>query len=189
MISQPNNLYIVISQTGTVLSRILKRITGAEYNHASISLAEDLSKMYSFGRRNPYNPFWGGFVLESPHTGTFRRFSSTKVLVLGMNISENQYIELSRLIDTMWKVRKRYRYNYIGLFVAIFHKTVKKNNCFYCSEFVADILMKIGIEGVERLPNKVIQPIHFLNLPHKQIYCGRLSDYTCTSNLEIGKEK
>ena len=41
-------VYIVISQTGTVLSRILKLITGAEYNHASISLADDLSVMYSF---------------------------------------------------------------------------------------------------------------------------------------------
>ena len=60
-------LYIVISQTGTLLSRILKYITGAEYNHASISLSRDLDKMYSFGRRHPYYPFWGGFVIESPH--------------------------------------------------------------------------------------------------------------------------
>ena len=50
-------IFIVISQTGTVLSRILKRITGAEYNHASLSLSPDLKKMYSFGRRHPYNPF------------------------------------------------------------------------------------------------------------------------------------
>ena len=27
-------IFIVITQTGTMLSRILKRITGAEYNHA-----------------------------------------------------------------------------------------------------------------------------------------------------------
>ena len=46
-------LYIVISQTGTLLSRILKHITGAEYNHASISMSRDLEKMYSFGRRHP----------------------------------------------------------------------------------------------------------------------------------------
>lgn len=28
-------IFIVITQTGTMLSRILKRVTGAEYNHAS----------------------------------------------------------------------------------------------------------------------------------------------------------
>ena len=70
-------IFIVITQTGTMLSRILKRITGAEYNHASLSLSQDLTRMYSFGRRHPYNPFWGGFVIESPHAGTFRRFSDT----------------------------------------------------------------------------------------------------------------
>lgn len=69
MSNQNKQLYIVISQTGTLLSRILKQITGAEYNHASISLSRDLERMYSFGRRHPYNPFWGGFVIESPRTG------------------------------------------------------------------------------------------------------------------------
>lgn len=47
MSNQNKQLYIVISQTGTLLSRILKQITGAEYNHASISLSRDLERMYS----------------------------------------------------------------------------------------------------------------------------------------------
>ena len=80
-------IFIVISQTGTVLSRILKRVTGAEYNHASLSLSPDLKKMYSFGRRHPYNPFWGGFVIESPHAGTFRRFSNTTAVILAVEIT------------------------------------------------------------------------------------------------------
>ena len=46
MSNQNKQLYIVISQTGTLLSRILKQITGAEYNHASISLSRDLERMY-----------------------------------------------------------------------------------------------------------------------------------------------
>lgn len=77
-------IFIVITQTGTMLSRILKRITGAEYNHASLSLSRDLTRMYSFGRRHPYNPFWGGFVIESPHAGTFRRFSDTTAIILAV---------------------------------------------------------------------------------------------------------
>ena len=36
MNTRNKQLYIVISQTGTLLSRILKALTGAEYNHASI---------------------------------------------------------------------------------------------------------------------------------------------------------
>ena len=31
--------------------------------------------MYSFGRKNAYNPFFGGMVKESVDTGTFKRFT------------------------------------------------------------------------------------------------------------------
>ena len=99
MSNQNRQLYIVISQTGTLLSRILKQITGAEYNHASISLSRDLERMYSFGRRHPYNPFWGGFVIESPRIGTFKRFSETKVLVLSVSVTEEQHAELKEMLD------------------------------------------------------------------------------------------
>ena len=91
---QTRQLYIVLSQTGTLLSRLIRYITGAEYNHASISMSEDLEKMYSFGRIHPYNPFWRGFVVESPHTGTFKRFSDTKAKILVVDIDEERYIEL-----------------------------------------------------------------------------------------------
>ena len=106
-------VYIVISQTGTALSRILKFITGAKYNHASISLEPDLSTMYSFGRTNPYNPFHGGFVTESPNYGTFKRFSGTKVEVLSIAVSEGQYINLGQMLEGMAKNKKRYHYNYL----------------------------------------------------------------------------
>ena len=62
--------------------------------------------MYSFGRRHPYNPFWGGFVIESPRTGTFKRFSETKVLVLSVSVTEEQHAELKEMLDVMWKRRR-----------------------------------------------------------------------------------
>ena len=136
-------IFIVITQTGTMLSRILKRITGAEYNHASLSLSQDLTRMYSFGRRHPYNPFWGGFVIESPHAGTFRRFSDTTAIIL------------------LWK----------------------RSNRYYCSEFVEDMLLHAEVRGAGELHARVVQPIHFLKLPHTRLYTGRLRDYPhCTAS-------
>lgn len=169
-------LYIVISQTGTLLSRIIRVVTGAEYNHASISVSADLEEMYSFGRRHPYNPFWGGFVIESPHKGTFKRFSDTKVIVIAVEISEKQYIEISNSLMRMYLQKENYHYNYLGLFLAAFHIERKKENCYYCSEFVGDILVKNQIIDANEL-DSIVQPIHFLSLPHKQLYCGKLSEY------------
>ncbi len=112
------HVYIVISQTGTLLSRFLKLVTKAEYNHASISLVPDLSTMYSFGRKNPYNPFWAGFVTESARFGTFKRFSKTRIVVLDIAVSEEQYLAISRRIQIMTMLKQHYHYNYLGLWLA-----------------------------------------------------------------------
>ena len=152
MSNQNRQLYIVISQTGTLLSRILKQITGAEYNHASISLSRDLERMYSFGRRHPYNPFWGGFVIESLRTGTFKRFSETKVMVLSVSVTEEQHA---------------------------FHIVWKQESCYYCSEFVGELLTKSRVDGTEQLRSSIIQPMQFLRMPHTLLYCGKLREYVC----------
>ena len=57
-------IYIVLTYTGTILSRIVKFYTGKEYSHVSIALDENLEEMYSFGRLHPYVAFIGGFVHE-----------------------------------------------------------------------------------------------------------------------------
>ena len=170
-------LYIVISQTGTLLSRILRFITGAEYNHASISVSADLEQMYSFGRRHPYNPFWGGFVMESPHTGTFKRFPKTRIIVLALPVSDEIHCEIQKRLSSMYEHREDYHYNYLGLFLAGIHIRRKKDYCYYCSEFVRDILMEFQVKGASRL-SPIVQPMHFLSLTPAPIYCGKLSEYT-----------
>ena len=170
-------VYIVISQTGTVLSRILKLITGAEYNHASISLADDLSVMYSFGRRNPYNPFWGGFVCESASTGLFKRFPKTEVIVLEMALDAQKHQKISKAIDDMKLNKKKLKYNYFGLILAFFKKEHRFKNKFYCSEFVKYILRDFDVLSGEDLSG-VLQPIHFLKLPLNEVYKGTLIEYT-----------
>ena len=101
--SDDKKIYIVVSQTGTIISKLLKIITRKEYNHSSISLKEDLSIMYSFGRLNPYNPFLGGFVIEAPNYGTFKRFNKTQAIVLCLDIDSETHNNIQLHIDSMLK--------------------------------------------------------------------------------------
>ena len=169
-------VYIVLSQTGTILSRILKLLTRAPYNHSSIALTEDLQTMYSFGRVHPYNPFIGGFVQESPAYGTFKRFKNTKVMVLETEISSDTYSELGQLIQQMMKEKARYHYNYLGLFLAAIRVHRQKRDCYYCSEFVKAMVVRMGLPGAEEIPD-IVKPIHFLTVPHKTVYVGKLQEY------------
>ena len=85
-------IYIVISQTGSIVSKILKVLTGAAYNHASIALDASLKPMYSFARKYTYSPFWGAYIKETPEKGALRRFvKNTKAKV----ISVASWVELN----------------------------------------------------------------------------------------------
>ena len=42
-------LYIILTHTGTILSKIIRYLTKDEFSHVSIALDADLEKMYSFG--------------------------------------------------------------------------------------------------------------------------------------------
>ena len=77
----------------------------------------------------------------------------------------------------MMALKEHYHYNYLGLWLAGLRICYRKKRCFYCSEFVKDLLKKQDIHGVDAL-DSIVQPIHFLSLPTaQQVYTGLLRDY------------
>ena len=173
---QTKKVYIVLSQTGTILSRILKLVTRAPYNHSSIALTEDLQTMYSFGRTHPYNPFHGGFVRESPAYGTFKRFKNTKIMVLETEVSADRYSEIGQLVQQMFAEKARYHYNYRGLFLAALRIHAKKTDCYYCSEFIKYLALSMKLPEADKLP-AIVKPMQLLALPHVTVYEGILREY------------
>lgn len=173
------NVYIILTYTGTILSRVIRLYTHNEYAHVSIALDEDLKQMYSFGRINPYIAFIGGFVHESPKWGTFKRFKDTKALIYKLEVTDEQYNIISGKIQKMGEEKSIYSFNVIGLFAAGFHKKVSKQNAFYCAEFIKYLLDNAKIEN--NLPYPV-KPQDFNNYLKEEIkaeliYNGKLREY------------
>ena len=173
-------IYIVVTHTGTVLSRIIKNYTQDEFSHVSISLDKELKEMYSFGRLNPYNPFWGGFVQEGINFGTFKRFRKTVCKIYSLKITEEQYNNVRGMIEYIKSSKQLHKFNVIGLFAVGFNKRISFENSFYCAEFVKYVLDKSGIEN--NLP-ELIKPEDFKNIQGlNEIYSGRLRKYQITKN-------
>jgi len=170
-------IYIVLTHTGTALSTIIKYYTKDEFSHVSISLDEELEEMYSFGRLNPYNPFWGGFVHESIKNGTFKRFKNTRTDIYSLNIEDEQYNKLVKIINHFKMNTQKYSFNILGLAcVSIKRKIIRKNN-FYCAEFVKHVLKSAGITSVAELP-EIIKPEDFKKIEGLQLeYKGLLKKY------------
>lgn len=166
-------IYIILTHTGTTLSKIIKKYTKDEFSHVSIALDANLQEMYSFGRLNPYNPFWAGFVHESIHKGTFKRFYNTKTKVYSLEITEEQYQVIKNIIKQIKK--GNYKFNILGLIAVGFHKRIRLRNSFYCAEFVKYVMEKAKVET--ELP-ELVKPEDFKYIKGlKEIYNGLLRKY------------
>ena len=169
-------VYIVLTYTGTILSKIVRKYTRKEYSHVSISLDENLNQMYSFGRIYPYNPFIGGFVKESIEYGTFKRFhKKIKTKIYALEVNEKQYENIRRMINNINNDKGNYKFNMIGLMAVAFNLKIKRKKCFYCAEFVKHILDNSNL--TLSLP-EIVKPDDFEDLSDlKEVYSGMLKEY------------
>ena len=168
-------IYFVLTNTGTALSKIVRHFMKDEYAHVSISLDKDLHKMYSFGRLNPYNPFYGGFVHEGVRKRTFRRFKNTKSSIIELEVTDEQYNKIDEMLKIFKRERRKFGFNIRGLFAVYFNKKIRKEKSFYCAEFVKYIAEEAGLEL--QLP-ELVRPEHFKKIPKSLvIYKGLLNDY------------
>ncbi len=170
-----SKIYIVLTYSGTFLSKLVKIYTQKEYSHVSLALDEDLREMYSFGRLNPYVPFFAGFVRESPNFGTFKRFSKTKTKIYSLEVDEIQYEKIRRIIKKIDLDKKYYKFNLIGLFAVALHLKIKREKSFYCAEFVKYVFDNSNLQI--KLPD-LVKPTDFANIEGcSEVYTGMLNEY------------
>lgn len=180
-------IYIILTHTGTTLSKIIKNYTKDEFSHVSIFLDKDLNEMYSFGRLNPYNPFWGGFVHEGINFGTFKRFKNTVCRIFAINVTEEQFNNVKGIIEYIKNSKQLQNFNVIGLFAVGFNIKISFENSFYCAEFVKYVLDKSDIKN--NLP-EMIRPEDFKKLEDSSIiYDGLLRNYQSSTININGKLK
>lgn len=169
-------IYIILTHTGTALSTVIKYYTKDEFSHISLALDENLEEMYSFGRLNPYNPFWGGFVHENIKYGTFKRFKNTRTEIYSLQIEDEQYEKINKIIKYFNANKQKYSFNILGLICVSIKKQIKRKNNFYCAEFVKHVLKFAGIDTKE-LPD-IIKPEDFKKIENIKLeYKGLLRKY------------
>lgn len=167
-------IYIVLTDTGTLLSKAIGMYTRKDLNHASIAFDEQLTEMYSFGRKQRHNPFIGGFVKENAADGIFR---DATCAIFSYQVSDEEYDRMRRRIRHIEMNKEQYRYNFIGLFGVAVNKGIQRNHAFFCSQFVATIVNEGGLQMFSIAPN-LVQPHHFAQLKClKPVYQGELQSY------------
>lgn len=137
-------IYVVFSSTPYFIGKAIRKITGEQYNHVSISLDADLTQMYGFARRYYRTPLYGGFVRES-HARFCPKGVGTDICLCRLPVTEAQYTHLKTRLTGMYKEKDRYIYNHLSALGALFHKSVKVKDAYTCVEFCVELLHSLGI--------------------------------------------
>jgi hypothetical protein len=179
------SIYLVLTATGTLVSRCIGLYTKARYNHVSLCLDSKVNEFYSFGRKLRWFPLIGGFVIEHIDSGMFKAYGETTCAIYRLEISDEKYKILGKEITPFINNKKLYGFNIIGLISLMFNMPMNRKNKYFCTQFVASMLQKSGIHDFMK-ENSLVTPQDFYDIPKLEpIFEGRLCDFGKSRALAV----
>ena len=171
-------LYVVLVRCNTILSKMIRYTTQADYTHAAISLDKDLNNMYSFSRRYTNYPFMGCFRNERfDGNGLYAKQYEVPGIILEIPVTKEEYNKAASIIENFVENSHLYKYNYLGLICNFIGVDLQRENRFLCSEFVYHVLYDSEICNFG-IPRGLIRPQNFLTqIKANIVYEGDLKQY------------
>ena len=132
-------VYVVLVHSGTGVSKAIKAISHSEYSHASICFDSSLDKMYSFARKDPRNPFIGGFRYESIGKGFYEQ-KEIPYAVYVVPCTVNQIKKMKKRLNYFIQNQEKFTFDFTGLVTNYLGIVNNPAHRWFCSRFVADVL-------------------------------------------------
>lgn len=132
-------VYVVLVHSGTGVSKAIKAISHSEYSHASICFDSSLDKMYSFARKDPRNPFIGGFRYESIGKGFYEQ-KEIPYAVYVVPCTESQVKKMKKRLNYFIQNQEKFTFDFTGLVTNYLGIVNNPAHRWFCSRFVADVL-------------------------------------------------
>lgn len=162
-------VYILLTTTGSPMSKAIRKVTGDDYTHASLSFDLKMDEIYSFNLE--------GFVKESLDMFK-KKFGNIKMGVFCAMVPEEGIKLMKDKIKYFQDHVKDFSYNAIGLLGVILNTPIISNTKLFCSEFV-DNMLKLGEVDATNKNSALVRPQEFAqtNVIFK-LFDGRIDDYS-----------
>lgn len=181
-------IYILLTRSGTLLSRLVHLFTGDSFTHASISFEPTLQPLYSSARKNGETMFPAGPCREYFHRGFFHKNRNIPCALYEIKVSQEQYEQA--LLETDWIISRsdEYRFNILGLLLCRLNIPLRREKKFFCSQFVAEILRRSDALSLPKVPS-LMRPMDYASLPEANcLYQGLLRDLVALrTDISIGE--
>jgi len=145
------SVYILLTRSRTLFSRLIGLATDDAFTHASIGLDGPGGRFYSFARL--YDPLaLPAGMVEEHRRWHSRAWSGTPCRLYELRVPAPVYRRLRRRLDAMYTQRERYGYNLLGVLACWFQCPLPRRRHFFCSQFVAQLLVECGAAELEKPP-------------------------------------
>ncbi len=170
------NVYIVLTKSDTVISKIIGLVTKEPFTHASISFDDSLEVMYSFSRYYPCLPLPAGMMQENIRDGFYRHRGHIPCKVLSLQVDDKTFYSAREVCRSMMIRREEYNYSVIGLILCSFSIKREFRHKYFCSQFVSKVLSECCGASLPK-PACLMHPADILYIPGvKPVYSGELED-------------
>lgn len=177
-------VYILLTDTGSPMSKVIKKLTKSSFNHVSLSFDSSLSKLYSFGVGD--NDKKLTFALESKDKSYIERYKRVNSQLFAVFLDKTHVNKMKFKLDEFLANKNKLSYNWIGLIGYLIGKPISIPNKMFCSEFVDNMFKYVDID----LTNKnsgLVHPQDFSKSSNKRIYKiydGELRNYNSKNILK-----
>lgn len=132
-------LYLMISQTGTGIGRMIRAVSRYPYNHVALSLDPDMKHWVSFARYAEDIPLYGGFITE-PVERYLAVSQGVQVRIFRLEIGESQAQRLEALFAQAGNRDFRLIYNTYDAIVSVLGWKLPIPNAYTCLSFACAVL-------------------------------------------------
>jgi hypothetical protein len=160
-------VYVLLIDSKSNFSKMIKKVTETPYNHSSISFDKTLTKMYAFNVK--------GFLMENLKEtyipdATFSLYRT--------KLDKNVIGRMKKLADKVFSEGEKYTYNWAGLGGVMLKREVKRDNAFFCSEWVAYLFANGGADHLFSKPVSLVKPYDFAkNKNFEFVYRGKVKNF------------
>ena len=142
-----NPVYIVLSSGSSLFARAIKKATKNEFSHAMISFNSNLDPLYSFGTR-PDGKL--GFVINNPKDHVWD-IEDCKYSVYVMYVTDKAERAMRQRLNDFVSKEKNLKYSFKGILDIWRGKESEKDEKWFCSRFVMDIISKA--QNLSKVPS------------------------------------
>ena len=128
-------LYLMLSRTNTGMGKVIRRYTGAQYNHVSLTLDPELRQFVSFARYVEDVPLVGGYIRE-PVERFLYLDGPVPVRIFRLELGEERENQLRALFDRAGRRETGLMYDSLSALVSRWHIP----GCHTCLSFASHVL-------------------------------------------------